>query len=128
MAAESNGPVRSGERRTLILRGRYDPALAGSRRVAFVARVRRMDTGQVVFTTSTHRHGHHLTEPGPFAVRFDLQFNLPEGVMSIETGIIDADTESPIGEGPWAHVEVSPGQPFKGAVQLNAEVSLGPDS
>jgi len=127
LSAEGNGPVRSGERRALTLRGRYDPEQAGSRRLAFMVRVRRMDTGQVIFTTTTHRHGLHLTRPGSFVVRFDLQFNVPEGVMSVETGIIDADTERLMGEGPWAHLEVSPGQPFKGMVQLNPELSLGPD-
>jgi ABC-type polysaccharide/polyol phosphate transport system ATPase subunit len=124
LAAESNGQVRSGDRRTLTLRGRYDPAVAGPRRLAFLLRVRRMDTGQVVFTTSTHRHGLRLTDPGPFAVRFDLQFNVLEGVLSVESVVIDADTEGTLGEGPWAHVEVSPGQPFKGVVQLNPEVTL----
>jgi hypothetical protein len=47
--------------------------------------------------------------------------------MSVETGIIDADTERLVGEGPWAHLEVSPGQPFKGMVQLNPELTMGPD-
>jgi len=56
---------------------------------------------------------------------FDAQTE--EYVDMVETGIIDADTERLVGEGPWAHLEVSPGQPFKGMVQLNPELTMGPD-
>ena len=128
LAPETPGPVRSGERRTIILRGRYEPDQAGSQRLGFMVRVRRMDTGQVVFTTSTHRHGLHLTAPGPFGVNFDLQFNVGEGVLSVETGIIDADTEHHLGEGPWTHMEVVPGLPFQGVAQLNSMVTIDFDS
>lgn len=128
LAADGPGPVRSGERRTLTLRGRYEPDQAGSQRLAFLVRVRRMDTGQVVFTTSTHRHGLHLTARGPFGVNFDLQFNVAEGVLSVETVIVDADTEHHLGEGAWTHLEVVPGLPFQGVAQLNPIVTIDSES
>ena len=127
LALETPGPVRSGERRTLILHGRYEPDQAGAQRLAFLVRVRRMDTGQVVFATATHRHGLHLTAPGPFGINFDLQFNVAEGVLSVETGIVDADTEHHLGEGPWTHLEVTPGLPFQGVAQLNSIVTIDSD-
>jgi ABC-type polysaccharide/polyol phosphate transport system ATPase subunit len=124
LSADSSGPVRSGGRRTLVLTGHYDLARAGTTRLAFGAKVRRLETGQVIFTTWTHRHGLNLDRTGPFEVSFDLQFNVPAGVFSIESVVLDADSERPIGDGPWAHVEVSPGAPFQGVVQLNPEVDL----
>jgi lipopolysaccharide transport system ATP-binding protein len=124
LTAEPAGPVPSGARRPLVLRGSYDPSVAGPRRLAFLIRVRRMETGHVVYTTWTHRHGVELAEGGPFEIRFDLQFNLPPGVVAVESAILDANTERPIGEGPWAHIEISAGLPFQGEVQMSSEVTL----
>jgi hypothetical protein len=115
--------VRSGARRVLTLRGVQD-GVGGGRVFGFGLKVRRLDTGQVVSTIWTHRQGVHLSGVGRFALRFDLQFNLPPGVCSVETVVLDARTEEKLGDGPWAHLEVTPGSLFRGQVQLNAIVEM----
>ncbi len=118
--------VRSGARRVLTLRGVQEGAVE-RRDFGFGLKVRRLETGQVVSTIWTHRQGLHLGGAGRFAIRFDLQFNLPPGVCSVETVVLDARTEEKLGDGPWAHVEVTPGSLFRGQVQLNPIVELDRD-
>ena len=124
LVAEPATSVMSGDRRTMVLKGKYDPACAAGARFAFGVRVRRMETGNVVYTTFTHRHGLDLKAGGAFEVRFDLQFNLPTGLFAIESVVMDAATETHLGEGPWAHIEVSEGSNFQGTVQLNVAMDL----
>ncbi len=124
LAVEPIGTVTSGQRRTVVVRGRYDAATAGDRKFGFGLRVRRMETGQVVFTAWSNRFGMVVQEEGAFVMRFDLQFNLPPGVVALESMVVDSENDQVLGHGPWVHVEITQGPPFQGTVQCNPVVAL----
>jgi len=124
LEVEPAGTVTSGQRHTVVLRGRCDAGAARRTPFGFGLRVRRMQTGQAVFTVWSHQHGKAVRDDGAFEVRFDLQFNLPPGVVALEVLIVDALADRMLGHGPWTHLEVVAGAPFEGAVQLNPVIDL----
>lgn len=124
LEVEPAGTVTSGQRHTVVLRGRCDGAVARRTPFGLGLRVRRMQTGQAVSTVWSHQHGKAVRDDGAFEIRFDLQFNLPAGVVALEVLIVDALADRMLGHGPWVHLEIVAGSPFEGAVQLNPVVEL----
>ncbi len=116
-------PVRSGGPVRLRIAGQasgfdqQDHAVIG-------LRVRGIQTGQVVFVTKTGEFGITLPSNGPFELGLEIEANLPEGAYSIETYVWDLRRGKEAALGPSAVLEVTPGAPFWGAVQMNTRLNL----
>ena len=89
--------------------------------LAFLLRNSR--TGAVISVVGTEMGG-LLVPQAEVAVEMSLQLNVPPGVYALETMVYDLRGSTSIEHGPAGVVVVGAGQDFKGAVQLNAEMSL----
>jgi ABC-type polysaccharide/polyol phosphate transport system ATPase subunit len=114
-------PVESGSRMALALSGRVTPPGPASHEVIEV-RLRAMETGQLVYATSTDRCGAELPRTGPFSLEVQLQMNVPPGLYAVETAVYSQRAQRVTAQGPFATVEVREGPTFWGAVQLNARM------
>ncbi|MFN2316278.1 MAG: polysaccharide ABC transporter ATP-binding protein [Gemmatimonadales bacterium] len=121
---EGQGPVRSGERRTIRITGRCDPGQSRTRAFELAARVRSLQSGQGLFETWSRRHGHILNQAGGFELDMDLQVNLQEGLYQVEASVGDAESDEYLGECGTLQLVVEPGVPFVGVVQLNPVLHL----
>jgi lipopolysaccharide transport system ATP-binding protein len=89
---------------------------------ALLVRVRSLRTGSEVYITRTQRLGFPLNSPGPFAVRVDLQANMPPASYMIEVAARDMIGQRDIANGPGAVVQVLNTNNFMGSVQLNGSM------
>jgi ABC-type polysaccharide/polyol phosphate transport system ATPase subunit len=117
--------VRSGSRITLRIEGEALRAVPDHVDAAGI-KVRALHTGQIVFATGTAPHGLRFLEPGPFAVEFDLQLNVPHGSYLAETSVHDHVAGEDIASGPYLLLEVEKGPSFWGTVQPNARLRRVP--
>jgi len=122
--AEGDGRVVSGHRALVRLAGRVDEGEAPPRRFDLAFRVRRMESGQTVYSSHSKLAGVVLERPGPFSFSVDLQMNVPAGLYSVESWVCDADRDAVLGDGPATHLQVEEGAPFGYNVQLNALMGL----
>lgn len=113
--------VRSGGCLTIRIEGEALRAVPDHIDAAGI-KVRALHTGQIVFATGTAPHGLRFPEPGPFAVEFDLQMNVPHGAYLAETSVHDHVAGQDIASGPYLLLEVEKGPSFWGIVQPNARL------
>jgi ABC-type polysaccharide/polyol phosphate transport system ATPase subunit len=123
LAAPGTVP-RSGERVCFRLRGSIDGALKGPRSCA--VRVREMNTGKSLFAISTRECGVELPENGPFDVEMELQFNVPPGVIAVETSVWDRTTQRDLARGPSVTLQLMEGMKFAGSVHMQPRMRLLP--
>ena len=117
----SDLPVVSGDRLRYVVRGHvrddaepcYDP---------FRVRIRSAEWGHVVYETTGTYCGVPLPGRGDFACEVELQLNLPPGIYTLETSVLDATKDEEASSGPVLHLQVVDGATFKGDVQLNARM------
>lgn len=119
----NDGRVESGHRIPVRLNGTLSPN-ARVRRYGFGVRLRRMESGLIVYESYSHHAGVVVEQPGPFSFVADLQLNVPMGLYSIEISVEDADRDQWVGDGPAIHLEVRGGELFTGSVQLNAVMTV----
>jgi hypothetical protein len=118
----SGEPPRSGESTRFRLRGSVDASKEGPRSCAI--RVREMNTGKTLFAISTRECGVELPEKGPFEVEIELQFNVPPGVVSVETSVWDRTTHRDLARGPSATLQLMEGMKFAGTVHMQPRMQL----
>jgi hypothetical protein len=118
----SDGPPRSGESTRFRLRGSVDGSKEGPRSCAI--RVREMNTGKSLFAISTSECGVNLPENGPFEVDIELRFNVPAGVVSVETSVWDRATHRDLARGPSATLQLMEGMKFAGSVHMQPRMQL----
>jgi lipopolysaccharide transport system ATP-binding protein len=87
-------------------------------------RVRSMQNGKLLFTTSSLRQGLSLEGLAAFSLDVGLQLNTAPGVYAIETGVFDRKRGRLLANGPWVTVAVHEGKNFVGEVQMNPEMVL----
>ena len=90
-------------------------------------RVRAMQTGEIVFSTDTHRCRVALPDAGAFTLDVELQMNVQPGMYVVETTLFDTRLERLLAMGPSVCVRVTEGRIFRGAVQMNPSVQLSVD-
>jgi ABC-type polysaccharide/polyol phosphate transport system ATPase subunit len=118
----SGEPPRSGESARFRLRGSVDSSKGGPRTCAI--RVREMNTGKSLFAISTSECGVELPEDGPFEVEIELQFNVPAGVVAVETAVWDRATHRDVARGPSATLQLMEGMKFTGSVHMQPRMRL----
>jgi len=118
----SGGPARSGESARFILRGSVDSSREGPRSCAI--RVREMNTGKSLFAISTRECGVELPENGRFDVEIELQFNVPPGVIAVETAVWDRATHRDLARGPSVTLQLVEGIKFAGSVHMQPRMRL----
>ncbi len=118
----SGEPPRSGESARFRLRGSVDSSKEGPRSCAI--RVREMNTGKSLFVISTSECGVELPEDGPFEVEIELQFNVPAGVVAVETAVWDRATHRDVARGPSATLQLMEGMKFTGSVHMQPRMRL----
>jgi lipopolysaccharide transport system ATP-binding protein len=72
-----------------------------------------------IFINNLYTVRAHPTAAGHFAASFQIQANVPAGLLRIETFLFDESVERVVSQGPAALFEVVPGIPFDGSHQLN---------
>ena len=87
-------------------------------------RVRAVHTGQVLYATSTQDWGIRIPADGDFELEIDLQVNVPAGIYSFESHVYDTTTRKDTVVGPSHVMQVLPGAPFWGSVQMNSRMCL----
>ena len=118
----SPSPVPSGERVRLQLRGEVDRGAAPIYDV--LVRVRSARTGRVVFSTIATNCGVGEYPAGKFELEVELQLNVGQGILSVETAVIDLERRHDVATGPSAHLRVSQSTTFTGAVQMNPTMRM----
>ena len=76
------------------------------------------------FAISTRECGVELPENGPFEVEIELQFNVPPGVVSVETSVWDRTTHRDLARGPAATLQLMEGMKFAGTVHMQPRMHL----
>jgi ABC-type polysaccharide/polyol phosphate transport system ATPase subunit len=124
IAAEA--PVRSGERTRVVLEGAVVAAPPDAEPASAGLRVHTLRTGQIIFSTSTRRHGLALPASGPFRLEVELQMNVPPGWYRLESFSWDYRRDREFATGPSTTLEVVEGVGFWGTVQMNPSMRLAP--
>jgi hypothetical protein len=75
------------------------------------------------YVTRSQRLGHKVPSPGPFAIRIEMQANLPAARYMIEVAARDMPGGRDIATGPAAVFQVESAGEFIGSVQLNASMT-----
>jgi ABC-type polysaccharide/polyol phosphate transport system ATPase subunit len=88
-----------------------------------VLRVRSTETGEALFAVGTAALGVDLPT-GPFALAVELQMNVRPGLYVIETIVRDCVLDKYLANGPHTSVYVTPGQLFRGKIQMNPRISV----
>jgi hypothetical protein len=81
-------------------------------------------SGEILFEVGTDHLGVPLPDGGAFALRFDVQMNLPRGAYLLESFAWDRYLGRVSFVGPATSIEVREGSPFEGSVQPNATAAL----
>lgn len=113
----SPSPVPSGDRVHLLVRGEVDRETPPIYDLHI--RVRSARTGRVVFSTLGMNCGVPTLPPGEFEIEVELQLNVGQGILSVETAVNDTSRRQDVAVGPSAHLRVSQSTTFTGAVQMN---------
>ena len=116
------GELPSGSNVNIAIQGRIAAPVKGHEVVE--VRVRALQTGQLIYATSSDRLGVTLPEAGPFRLATELQLNVPPGVYAVETVVYDQRRQRVAAPGPYCTVQIQGGVSFWGVVQLNARMSL----
>ncbi|MEP7088234.1 MAG: ABC transporter ATP-binding protein [Gemmatimonadota bacterium] len=116
-SAPSGGPV------TVTITGTVKPHWTGTRE-ALMLRVISVESGLMVFSTSTALNGVPLPYAGPFTLEVDLQLNVPANVYTIQSLVWDTLTSREVYPGPTAQVRVVESAAFVGTVQMNPHFRL----
>jgi lipopolysaccharide transport system ATP-binding protein len=118
-------PVTSGAEMEIELTG--DVAAPGpSEHETIEFRLRAMQTGRLIYATSTDRCGVALPRSGPLRLNVALQMNVPLGLYAVETAVYSTRAQRVVAQGPFATVNVREGATFWGDVQLNARMRTPP--
>jgi lipopolysaccharide transport system ATP-binding protein len=120
---ESDPPLRSGSRARLRLAGHVSGLNPNSSDTVGL-RVRAVQTGQVLYATSTQDWQIAVPADGDFELEIDLQVNVPAGIYSFESHVYDAKLRKDVLVGPSHVMQVLPGAPFWGSVQMNSRMRL----
>ncbi|HET7233238.1 MAG TPA: ABC transporter ATP-binding protein [Longimicrobium sp.] len=114
-------PIRSGGEMEVELTG--DVAAPGpAAHEVIEIRLRAMQTGELIYATSTDRCGIDLPRGGPLRLSIALQMNVPLGLYAVETAVYSTRAQRVVAQGPFATVNVREGATFWGSVQLNARM------
>ncbi len=123
LTIESETPFRSGGRARFRLAGHasgLDPGATDT----IGLRVRAVQTGQLLYATSTQDWQIAVPTDGDFELEIDLQVNVPAGIYSFESHVYDARLRKDALIGPSQVMQVLPGAPFWGSVQMNSRIRL----
>ena len=87
-------------------------------------RVRAVQTGQVLYATSTRDWQLSIPTDSAFDLEIELQVNVPPGIYSFESVVYDTKLRQDVLVGPSRVMQVQPGAPFGGSVQMNSRMCL----
>ena len=87
-------------------------------------RVRAVQTGKVLYATSTQDWHIAIPSDGDFELDIELQLNIPAGVYSFESHVFSPSLRKDVLVGPTLVLQVEPGAPFWGSVQMNSRMGL----
>lgn len=123
----SPAEIRSGDWARVRIRGSILQPITEALEIVGL-RIRALQTGERVFSTSSSHCKLELPPLGPFVVDVDLQLNVPAANYIIETYVWDPIRHRELTTGPVTRVQVTPGPSFYGPVQMNAEMKLAQDA
>jgi len=123
LLVESGAPIRSGGPARFRIVGHVSGLDPDSNDIVGL-RVRAVQTGQVLYATSTQDWQIPVPTDGDFELEIDLQVNAPPGIYSFESHVYDAKLRRDVLVGPSHVIQVLPGTPFWGAVQMNSRMRL----
>ncbi|MHB1224072.1 MAG: ABC transporter ATP-binding protein [Gemmatimonadaceae bacterium] len=118
----SPAPIPSGGIARLAVRGEIDEGTLPIYDLHL--RVRSARTGRVVFAILGMNCGIGALPPGPFEIEVDLQLNVGQGILSVETSVQDVSRRQDVAIGPSAHLMVSQTTTFSGGIQMNPVMRL----
>ena len=95
-------------------------------RVAIWFLVRSLQTGEVLYASSTHSLGVDVPLEGDFTTVGSLAMNVPPGSYSLECHVWDQVLMKHLHYGPPTLIQVKASDPFMGSVQMNATVTVTP--
>jgi ABC-type polysaccharide/polyol phosphate transport system ATPase subunit len=123
LTLRSAPPHESGERIELRLAGEMvAPAPEGVH--SLTLRVKPVQTGQWIFSTSTGDFGIPLPASGEFELDFELRLSVPAGIYLAETAVRDRRQARDLLVGPSLMIDVREGTPFWGSVQMSPRLRL----
>jgi ABC-type polysaccharide/polyol phosphate transport system ATPase subunit len=121
IAVTCEQPIVSGDPVQISIWGSSPPAEEGRLRDV-VLRIRSLETGQLLYATSSTTRGVDLPI-GPFRLNVQLEMNVPSGMYSIESLLGHGRKEKDDGNGPSTLLHVKGGRSFWGSVQMKAVMS-----
>jgi lipopolysaccharide transport system ATP-binding protein len=130
LTLESGEPIRSGGPARFRITGHVFGLDPKSSDIVGL-RVRAVQTGQALYATSTQDWEISLPTDGEFELEIEIQVNVPPGIYSFESHVYDPNLRRDVLVGPSHVMQVLPGAPFWGSVQMNSRMSLaggGPDA
>lgn len=87
-------------------------------------RLRAVESGLVMFETTTFHQHETLPNAGPFTVAWDLQLNLHPGVYVVEGFVWNSMSGREVGSALTAYVRVTGGGEFSGPVQMRPRLRV----
>ena len=123
LSLESEQPLRSGGPARFRIEGHVAVRDPSSTETVGL-RVRAVQTGKVLYATSTQDWDLSIPSDGDFELDIELQLNVPAGVYSFESHVFSPSLRKDVLVGPTQVVQVEPGAPFWGSVQMNSRMGL----
>jgi hypothetical protein len=87
-------------------------------------RLRAVESGLVVFETTTFHLHETLPNTGAFIVAWDLQLNVHSGMYVVETFVWNSMSGREVGSGLTAYVRTSGRDESSGPVQMNPRIRV----
>jgi ABC-type polysaccharide/polyol phosphate transport system ATPase subunit len=120
---QSTQPLRSGGPARFRIEGHVSSRDAESEDTVGL-RVRAVQTGKVLYATSTQDWHIAMPSDGDFELDVDLQLNVPAGIYSFESHVYSPRLNKDVLVGPTLVLPIEPGAPFWGSVQMNSRMGL----
>jgi ABC-type polysaccharide/polyol phosphate transport system ATPase subunit len=118
----SPATVASGDWLRFRLHGEVDPGTPPIYDVK--VRVRSARSGFVVFSTLAANCGINAFPNGKFELEVELQLNVGQGILTLETAVQDNTRREEVATGPSAHLQVTDVTTFIGSVQMNPVMTV----
>ncbi len=130
---DTQGEIASGDPVRFRIHGVLHEEDPGQLCVAF--RLRKSETGQMVFATDNVRCEVPLPRPGPFSLEVEVHMNVAPGIYALESLVFDHTSQTDVAPGPGAYLQVRGGPSFFGVAQCmprmefrraRSEAAVGP--
>jgi len=115
LKAIDGDPARPGEAIRFRISGQVLDAERARETTGVVVRMRSLQTGQILFATSTDRLEVALPPSGQFALELSLEMNVEPGLYSIESVILTRARGKTVADGPRVTVTVASDFSFVGS-------------